>query len=219
MFAANARGKSQRLSLILVFEDVVSVGIADQYAGSNFTPADPETERDPPEAATPIAFPIDCLPDGYQPSDWTTDKPPPDFRSLYATIKGPSQISDEHLTSLNLEILPPRSCQELVPQSYYPTLTTSDVSAVPSLTEAAVSKDQKAFIDRLKELEVDNETAYAIVTMNTKPGEKYPRLAYLRKFWTGLENMSQYWDTSRDQYYEVERAERYAVSCSPTNIA
>lgn len=50
---------------------------------------------------------------------------------------------------------------------------------------------------------MDNDAAYRTLTRTLKNGTKGPRLAYMRKFWEGLESMSQYWDCSLDQYYEV----------------
>lgn len=64
------------------------------------------------------------------------------------------------------------------------------------------TRKRKEFDDRLNELTVDNDTAFRVVTRTTKDGIAPPRLAYMRKFWDGLESMSQYWDCSLDQYFE-----------------
>ncbi|EXJ75650.1 uncharacterized protein A1O5_00157 [Cladophialophora psammophila CBS 110553] len=57
----------------------------------------------------------------------------------------------------------------------------------------------------LDELEVGNEEAYReILRLPPLEGKKKPRLAYSRNFFASLEDMSRYWDHSKDNYYEVE---------------
>ena len=60
----------------------------------------------------------------------------------------------------------------------------------------------------LSELEVGNEDAYReILRLSPLEGRKKPRLAYARNFFASLEDMSRYWDYSKDNYYEVEANE------------
>ncbi|KEF61637.1 uncharacterized protein A1O9_03205 [Exophiala aquamarina CBS 119918] len=57
----------------------------------------------------------------------------------------------------------------------------------------------------LNELEFDNEDAYREILRIPPPdGRKRPRLVYSRNFYGSLEDMSRYWDNSKDNYYDVE---------------
>jgi len=125
----------------------------------------------------------------------------------------PSEVTYQHLEALNLEILPLCSIEALVPSapdgtSYVPSLAIKPAAPVLSYAQASqanpnTAKRRQEFEERLAELKVDNDTAFRVITRTYKDGSKPPRLAYMRKFWAGLENMSQYWDCSLDQYYEV----------------
>jgi hypothetical protein len=54
-----------------------------------------------------------------------------------------------------------------------------------------------------KEILFDNDDAFrAISRQQPLPGRQAVRLTYSRKFWATLENVSQYWDTSIDNYFE-----------------
>ncbi|KAH9841254.1 hypothetical protein Tdes44962_MAKER07811 [Teratosphaeria destructans] len=173
---------------------------------------DPEQERDPPPHATPVTFP-----------DYTGCETPardgsvsmPDFSSLFAKVAKPADIAQIHVDALNIEICPAQDIEDLVPtdssgKSYFPPLIlTPDQAITPEAYseeaqgDSKVSQQRKEFQNRLAELRVDNDTAFRSLTRTMKNGAKAHRLAYMRKFWEGLESMSQYWDTSLDQYYEV----------------
>ncbi|KAI7604701.1 hypothetical protein KC346_g11352, partial [Hortaea werneckii] len=90
--------------------------------------------------------------------------------------------------------LPPLAPQQAINAASYSDATKAD---------AATSRKRKDFDERLTELRVDNETAYRTLTRSLRNGVKAPRLAYMRKFWEGLENMGQYWDCSKDAYSEA----------------
>jgi hypothetical protein len=126
-----------------------------------------------------------------------------------------SDISDTHLEALNIKVLPQCSPEDLLPQgsdaSFFPSLQLEDTTtttngggsyADAAKCDAVPAKRRAAFEQRIAELRIDNDTAFRIITRSTKPGVKPPKLAYLRKFWEGLETMSEYWDTSLDRYYE-----------------
>ncbi len=54
------------------------------------------------------------------------------------------------------------------------------------------------------ELRFKNEDAFReVLRLPPLKGHARVKLAHARKFWTGLEHMSQYWDTTLDEYYEV----------------
>lgn len=54
------------------------------------------------------------------------------------------------------------------------------------------------------ELGYDNDRALKTLFRSGKADDSEKvKLTHARRFWTGLEHMSQYWDTSLDDYYEV----------------
>jgi hypothetical protein len=143
---------------------------------------------------------------------WTELEPPPALQPLFARILRPSDISDKHLEALNVRLCPPSSPEDLVPSapdgtSYWPPLTPSQPIAEASYADATkadpkISRRRREFDERLAELQIDNDTGFRIITKTVKPDTKPPRLAYMRKFWEGLESVAQYWDTSLDDYHE-----------------
>ncbi|KAF2173778.1 hypothetical protein M409DRAFT_16050 [Zasmidium cellare ATCC 36951] len=171
---------------------------------------DPEAERDPPTAPTPVSFPSQAP--RSSPSSWSNDTPPPQLQPIFARVLKPSDISDAHLEALNIQVDSPCPPDELLHHapdgtSYLPPLSPDQAITPASYADAtkvdaASTKRRKDFDERLVELRIDNDTGYRVITRTTKPGNRPPRLGYMRKFWEGLESMSQYWDTGLDQYYE-----------------
>lgn len=109
------------------------------------------------------------------------------------SVRKPSDLQDSHLAQLNISLEKDVSLAELVPDRQFdsrPFPYDADLTAM------------------LNELEVDNEDAYReILRQPPLEGRKKPRLAYSRNFFASLEDMSRYWDDSKDQYYEVEATE------------
>jgi hypothetical protein len=175
--------------------------------GTAFAATDPEKERDAPPEPTPISFPAHVESEG-QP--WTQHHPPPSFQSLFSRVLKPSDISEDHLKALNITTLSKCSVNDLVPAA--PDGTSYLVPAVPlPQTEAdkgpgpldESTRKRKDFDDRLAELRIDNDLAFRVLSKRVPVGTKPPRVAFMRKFYEGLESMSQYWDCSLDQYYDV----------------
>ncbi|SMY25112.1 unnamed protein product [Zymoseptoria tritici ST99CH_1A5] len=182
------------------------------FAGTSIHNIDPESERDPPKDATPVTFPTRPVPPTRP---WSDALPPPNLRGLYSRIMKLSDICDDHLEALNIQVLPDCSPEDLIPKvpdgkSYFPALSSDSTPIINGGTsyadatkaDPATAKKRAEFEERLAELRIDNDTAFRIITRSTKPGVNKPKLAYLRKFWEGLESMSEYWDTSLDQIYE-----------------
>lgn len=112
------------------------------------------------------------------------------FRSSLLRLRKPSDVCDGLLAHLNIHLEKDIPLADLVPQDPFgerPFLFESDLDAM------------------LAELDIDNEDAYREV-MRQPPleGRKKPRLAYSRNFYTGLEDMRRYYDSSKDQYYFVK---------------
>jgi hypothetical protein len=64
--------------------------------------------------------------------------------------------------------------------------------------------NQERLDQTIKELRFQQlPTFREVLRLPPKPDQPRVRLTHTRKFWSGLEKMSQYWDCSRDNYYEV----------------
>lgn len=183
--------------------------------GASFGFTDPEQERDPPPPPTPVTFPTYSEETNLSSTrSWSHDSPPPDLRSLFLRVQRPTDISEQHFRALSIQFKGPCPLEDLLPlgkdgSSYLPALELKSTSTEQAdnhraTTESTISSERKNFLGPLVELQVDNDTAFRVITRTTKGDAKPPRLAFMRKFWEGLESMSQYWDTSIDHYYEGE---------------
>ncbi|KAK4545076.1 hypothetical protein LTR36_003627 [Oleoguttula mirabilis] len=178
--------------------------------GAGLKTTDPDVAREPPPPPTPVTFPVY---EAYNVTGWNGATRLPDLQSLFGKVMKPGDISKDLIEALNIELSPPCSVDELLPlaldgTSYLPPLAPQQAMNAASYADAtkadpAISRRRKEFDDRLTELRIDNDIAYRTVSRTLKNGTKGPRLAYMRKFWEGLENMSQYWDCSLDHYFEA----------------
>ncbi|KAL2358468.1 hypothetical protein BJ546DRAFT_832950 [Cryomyces antarcticus] len=101
-----------------------------------------------------------------------------------------------------------------------PDVNATEPSTHPSLmSNGKPMPDQSAFCLRLKELLVDNDDAFRVLARTTRPGRTPQRLAHFRKFWEGLDVMSQYWDSSLDDYYLAEDRTKPEQAHGPTSDA
>jgi len=147
-------------------------------------------------------------------ADWTDPRTLPDLQQLFSKILRPSDVTSQHYDTFNIEILPACSVEDLVPPirngtSYSPPLDAAQDTPKASYADASksdpvVAGQRNDYAERLAELAIDNDTVFRTLTRTVKGGVKPPRLAYMRKFYEGLESMSPYWDCSLDQYYEVD---------------
>lgn len=107
-----------------------------------------------------------------------------------ASIRRPFDIQDSDLAQLNVHIDAEVDLEQFVPAEPFrsrPFLYDTDLDSM------------------LSELDTSNEDAYReILRLPPLEGKNRPRLAYSRNFFVSLEDMSRYWDNSKDQYYEVE---------------
>lgn len=205
--------QARRQSSGMISETLLAMGpVTDvsNHIGAGINATDPDEERNPPPEPTPVTFPT------YQACNvtiWGDTEAPPDYYALFARLSRPADISQDHVDALNIEICPPCSADQLLPlapngTSYLPPLVPQQAINAASYADAtkadsSISRRRKDFDERLTELRIENETAYRTLTRSLKKGTKGPRLAYMRKFWEGLESMSEYWDCSKDEYREV----------------
>ncbi|KAK5678812.1 hypothetical protein LTS10_008467 [Elasticomyces elasticus] len=171
---------------------------------------DPEEERDPPLPATPVTFPA------YRPVPQHDGLLTPSLQSLYAKILKPSDISDHHVQALGIDIADQHcTLDELLRapdgQSYLPPVERTSLhiglhpDTVLTMDDVLRERKRSALDERVAELQFDNDTAYRTLSRNLKEGGAKPRkLAYMRKFFEGLETMSRYWECGEDNYYEAE---------------
>lgn len=111
-------------------------------------------------------------------------------RQALSSIRRPLDVKDTHLEHLNIQLEQNIEIAKLVSDDRFekrPLLYDADLTAM------------------LAELECDNEDAYReVLRIPPLEGHKRPRLTYARNFFVNLEDMSRYWDSSHDNYYEVE---------------
>ncbi|THC87972.1 hypothetical protein EYZ11_012580 [Aspergillus tanneri] len=174
---------------------------------------DPEQERRPPSAPTNLDFPL------HKGLDATGSESESSLRQigdLLASIKRPQDISSERFKAFNLKVelnIPATCIVRRDSTSRSPLLPWEDSSSNPSpslddgspvLLENGDSYPPKERFEVLKdELLMDNDDVFREVgRLPPREGRQRVRVTQTRKFWTGLERMSQYWDSSLDHYYE-----------------
>lgn len=120
------------------------------------------------------------------------------------SVRRPLDIQDSHLAQLNIELRQDVQLDQMIPDQNFrsrPFLFDTDLSSM------------------LNELGFENEDAYReILRLPPLEGKKKPRLAYSRNFYASLEEMSRYWDDSKDDYYEVESRETEGSTGNSTTV-
>lgn len=178
-----------------------------------------DKERRPPPRPTPLDFPA------YTPTGDTSPFTPQsinDFARLLLSIKKAQDISAHHVQALNLKVTYNASFADLLPQKgseYLPPLgdaendgreDTSNANEKPPLPSKLLGNGRTvpglAKYEAIRsELELVNEDAFReVLRLPPLAGKPKLRLKESRKFWLGLEQMAQYWDTSLDQYYDTD---------------
>lgn len=166
---------------------------------------DPEEERDPPPKPTKVTFPADVQ---LNHSYWNGNTPPPKLFDLFSKIRQPNDISAGHVEALNITVISGCSFEDLVPLAddgtpFFPAVGLEQPGDGADDENALWYRKQHEFAKRYSELQYDNHQAYSVINRTAK-GPATPRVAFLRRFWEGLEDMSRYWDCSRDYYFELE---------------
>ncbi|KAK1141460.1 hypothetical protein N8T08_009000 [Aspergillus melleus] len=182
--------------------------------GIGLTPVgcEPEKERRPPSAPTSLDFPVHI-------SDTTGNERESSLReigNILGSIKKPQDISADKFEAFNLRVehdVPasaivrqdiPNSSPLLPWEDDSPNPSPSTEDGSPILLENGNPYPPKERFEVLKdELLLDNDDAFREVgRLPPRDGRQRVRVTQARKFWMGLERMSQYWDTSLDRYYE-----------------
>lgn len=176
--------------------------------------SEPEKERSPPSVPTELDFPVYDLPDALPHEPDSTLR---DIFGLLASIKRPQDISLDRFKPLNLRLesnvelhhmfpagqarsLPPLPWED-EPETQPPA--AGEEPARPLLGNGLPYPPRERFETLKNELLLDNDDTFReVARLPPREGKDRVRLTQSRKFWTGLERMGQYWDTSLDSYYE-----------------
>ncbi|KAB8231723.1 uncharacterized protein BDW43DRAFT_281429 [Aspergillus alliaceus] len=175
--------------------------------------SEPDRERRAPSSPTPLDFPAYKLPDS------TNNEPEASLQQVHeilASIRKPQDITPEKFKTLNLKVetdLPASSIVYKDGLNFFPPVPWKDTSPNPSpltedgcpiLMENGNPYPAKERFEVLKdELLLENDDAFReVARLGPREGRQRVRVTQTRKFWTGLERMAQYWDTSLDNYFE-----------------
>ncbi|RHZ67751.1 uncharacterized protein CDV56_109581 [Aspergillus thermomutatus] len=169
----------------------------------------PEQERRPPPPPTNIDFPVYDLLDVPDDASETSLR---EISNLLASIRRPQDISTEKLRAFNLRLETDITAERIVPQGskLFPPLPWEARNCNETEDGEPILMDNGnpyPATDRFeilkKELLLDNDDAFReVARLPPKEGRQRVRVAHARKFWTGLERMAQWWDSSLDNYFE-----------------
>lgn len=171
---------------------------------------DPDQERDPPASPTPLEFPKYVGLRGEDVQSVT------DFKAIYRNLlalRKPQDITIDHVKVLNLKIETDIDGLQIIPDEYLQGLPPlvwdrmddddENPSEAHKMGNGVPYPPFEKYDIVKKELLIDSDDAFGeAARVPPKPGRDRVRLTQTRKFWSGLERMAQYWDTSRDEYYE-----------------
>ncbi|KAH8819627.1 hypothetical protein F5884DRAFT_20307 [Xylogone sp. PMI_703] len=159
-----------------------------------------------PPATKPV-FP-DCTPQVDEGSSHSAD--PSDLVSILQSIYRPPDVTLAHFQALGLHVIPDAPAEDIIPDpSFLPPAdewTALDPETIDNVNESTrrplnngnLSPGVKTFVERQKELSIDNAAAFRTVRRLPAPaGEKQARLGNAYEFFKNLEYFSGYWeDTS-----------------------
>lgn len=168
------------------------------------------SQRAAPAPATPVKLPLHPQRESLGLATHTAQEISELFLKIHKT--GPTI---RHVQALNIRSVTESALEQLVPKDYLPSISwqqdpsTSGGSNVfpaslpvtPILSNGSPVPGHEVYFIRAKELLFDNQDAFrAIERKSALPGRPTIRVAHFRKFWDGLGQMADYWDTSLDEY-------------------
>ncbi|KAJ5788158.1 hypothetical protein N7457_003148 [Penicillium paradoxum] len=173
------------------------------------TTSEPEKERKPPAHPISLDFPVHNLSNALDNESESRLKEMP---GLLADIKRPQDISLERFKPLNIQYDMDIEVARMIPEDpSYPSppvpwkdiAEPTDDNPRPLMSSGAPYPTKERYEVLEKELSLDNDDAFREVSrLPPCEGRSRVRITQSRKFWTGLERMAQYWDTSLDNYFE-----------------
>ncbi|CAI7592971.1 hypothetical protein N7533_007648 [Penicillium manginii] len=175
------------------------------------TSSEPEKERKPPADATPLDFPVYNLPDPVCEEQCSLQE----LFGLLASIKRPQDISLDRFKPLNLQLQTDVDVKQMFPEDQARSLAPlpwenqpeilpgGEAPTRPDMSNGLPYPPKERFETLQSELMLDNDDTFReMARLPAREGRPRVRITQTRKFWTGLERMAQYWDTSLDQYFE-----------------
>ena len=169
---------------------------------------DENEPRDPPPPATPLQFPC-CSPRGQA-------KPLSQHADVLELFGNISRIGPQskHVQAFGIVVTHTAPLDDLVLAEFLPDSSWLNNTAVPEdsdftttpplphvLSNGRQVPDQVAFYNLVKELMLENGDAFRSTRRQPMPLGRQPlQIIHSRKFWGGLADMSEYWDTSLDHY-------------------
>lgn len=82
--------------------------------------------------------------------------------------------------------------------------TASPSHKHPLLSNGHKAPDEEVYARYAREMMCENDDALRVLQKKKpRPGQSAPQISHFRKFWSQLELVSNYWDTSLDHYYEA----------------
>lgn len=112
------------------------------------------------------------------------------------------------VASDGLQHLPPRTWDPQFNERDTRNSSTYEVyahSTYPILSNGTKAPELDAFNKFVAELHCDTDAGLRTIgKQKPKPGQKLPTFTHYKKFWTQLEIIASFWDTSSDHYYEVD---------------
>lgn len=139
-------------------------------------------EREAPPEPLPVQFPEYCPPLKTTP---LTAQKHANLKKLLMGIKNPTDIAPWHVEAFNVK--------------YRSNVSMSDL--VPNLPDGLI--EEAALNTLIKdELSLENDPCYRkVCRLPPEKGQTLPRLAQAYLFYKSLEDMSRYWDNSKDNYF------------------
>lgn len=111
------------------------------------------------------------------------------FQGSILRCRKPSDLGDSQLAHLNIHVEHEVPLSEFIPVGHF--------ESRPFLYDADLTT-------ALNELEYDNQDAFReVMRLPPLDGKPKPRLTYSRNFFASLEDMSRYWDCTKDEYFEI----------------
>lgn len=140
-------------------------------------------ERDAPPEPLPIQFP--AFTPALKTSPLTVQKHV-ELKRLLMGIKIPSDIATRHVEAFNVK--------------YQANVTVSGL--IPDLPDGLI--EESTFNTLVKEeFTLENDLCFRkVCRLPPEKGQTLPRLAHTYLFFKNLEDMSRYWDNSKDKYFE-----------------
>lgn len=198
-------------------------------ANSSASAVDPEKERDPPPPPTLVYFPQNDLDEHSFQIDETWAKHIPDLFKQYSHISKPAEVGLEHIRALNVSVKGDVELERLIPvasdgHDYLPRSLSAEGSRrnslqkhpdiqftvtapnhrLPILSNGHKAPDDEMYMKYAKQLTCENEDALRnMQKKKPRPGHAQVHITEFRRFWSQLDLVSNYWDTSLDHYYEA----------------